>query len=85
MPPPPAPHHTSPKIYTPMGFYNFCGDPVVPGGLVPPHLHPLDQHAGAGRAEHEEVGQWIVTVLPYIKQEIPIMIVFRALGFVANR
>ena len=28
----------------------------MPGGLVPPHLHPLDQHAGAGRAEHQEVG-----------------------------
>ena len=57
----------------------------MPGGLVPPHLHPLDQHAGAGRAEHQEVGQRIVAVLPYIKQEIPIMIVFRALGFVADR
>jgi hypothetical protein len=26
-----------------------------------------------------------VAILPYIKQEIPIMIVFRALGFVADR
>ena len=30
-------------------------------------------------------GQRIVGILPYIKQEIPIMIVFRALGFVADR
>jgi RNA polymerase Rpb2, domain 2 len=30
-------------------------------------------------------GQRIVAILPYIKQEIPIMIVFRALGFVADR
>ena len=57
----------------------------MPGALVPAHLHALDQHAGAGRAEHQEVGQRIVAVLPYIKQEIPIMIVFRALGFVADR
>ncbi len=31
------------------------------------------------------LGQRIVAILPYIKQEIPIMIVFRALGFVADR
>lgn len=31
------------------------------------------------------IGQRIVAILPYIKQEIPIMIVFRALGFVADR
>lgn len=31
------------------------------------------------------IGQRIIAVLPYIKQEIPIMIVFRALGFVADR
>lgn len=30
-------------------------------------------------------GQCIVCTLPYIKQEIPIMIVFRALGFVSDR
>ena len=30
-------------------------------------------------------GQRIVAILPYIKQEIPVMIVFRALGFVADR
>ena len=30
-------------------------------------------------------GQRIVGILPYIKQEIPVMIVFRALGFVADR
>ncbi|KAM3172814.1 DNA-directed RNA polymerase II subunit RPB2 [Hymenolepis weldensis] len=31
------------------------------------------------------IGQRIVAVLPYIKQEIPVLIVFRALGFVADR
>ncbi|KAH0557929.1 hypothetical protein KQX54_013018 [Cotesia glomerata] len=31
------------------------------------------------------VGQHIISILPYIKQEIPIVIVFRALGFVADR
>ncbi|CAL1261967.1 unnamed protein product [Larinioides sclopetarius] len=30
-------------------------------------------------------GGQIIAILPYIKQEIPIMIVFRALGFVADR
>lgn len=30
-------------------------------------------------------GQRIVAALPYIKQEIPIMVVFRALGFVSDR
>ena len=31
------------------------------------------------------IGQRIVCILPYTKQEIPIMVVFRALGFVADR
>ncbi|XP_076297419.1 DNA-directed RNA polymerase II subunit RPB2 isoform X3 [Lasioglossum baleicum] len=31
------------------------------------------------------IGQRIIAIIPYIKQEIPIMIVFRALGFVADR
>ncbi|XP_065883503.1 DNA-directed RNA polymerase II subunit RPB2 [Dysidea avara] len=31
------------------------------------------------------MGQRIISTLPYIKQEIPIMIVFRALGFVSDR
>ncbi|XP_070541603.1 DNA-directed RNA polymerase II subunit RPB2 isoform X2 [Ptychodera flava] len=31
------------------------------------------------------IGQRIVATLPYIRQEIPIMIVFRALGFVSDR
>ena len=30
-------------------------------------------------------GQRIVATLPYIKQEIPIIVVFRALGFVSDR
>lgn len=31
------------------------------------------------------IGQRMIAIIPYIKQEIPIMIVFRALGFVADR
>ncbi|KAE9548650.1 hypothetical protein FO519_008141 [Halicephalobus sp. NKZ332] len=31
------------------------------------------------------MGQRIIAILPYIKQEIPIIIVFRALGFVSDR
>ncbi|XP_067633223.1 DNA-directed RNA polymerase II subunit RPB2-like [Eurosta solidaginis] len=31
------------------------------------------------------IGQRIIAILPHFKQEIPIMIVFRALGFVADR
>lgn len=36
-------------------------------------------------AKKAGIGQRIVAILPYIKQEIPIMIVFRALGFVSDR
>lgn len=31
------------------------------------------------------IGQRIVAILPYIKQDIPIMVLFRALGFVSDR
>lgn len=31
------------------------------------------------------IGQRIITILPYIRQEIPVIIVFRALGFVSDR
>merc|ERR550534_182841 len=40
---------------------------------------------GSGGAKKSAIGQRIIAILPYIKQEIPIMIVFRALGFVADR
>uniref|UniRef100_A0A5S6QXK6 DNA-directed RNA polymerase subunit beta n=2 Tax=Trichuris muris TaxID=70415 RepID=A0A5S6QXK6_TRIMR len=40
---------------------------------------------GGGGAKKSVMGQRIIAILPYIKQEIPIMIVFRALGFVADR
>lgn len=36
-------------------------------------------------SKKSSIGQRIVAILPYIRQEIPIMIVFRALGFVADR
>uniref|UniRef100_A0A0K0CZ74 DNA-directed RNA polymerase subunit beta n=1 Tax=Angiostrongylus cantonensis TaxID=6313 RepID=A0A0K0CZ74_ANGCA len=36
-------------------------------------------------AKKTAMGQRIVAILPYVKQEIPIMIVFRALGFVSDR
>lgn len=31
------------------------------------------------------IGQRIICILPYIRQEIPVIIVFRALGFVSDR
>ena len=31
------------------------------------------------------IGQRIITILPYIRQELPVIIVFRALGFVSDR
>ncbi|UYV80382.1 POLR2B, partial [Cordylochernes scorpioides] len=40
---------------------------------------------GGQGVKKSAIGQRIVAILPYIKQEIPIMIVFRALGFVADR
>ncbi|UYV82437.1 POLR2B [Cordylochernes scorpioides] len=36
-------------------------------------------------AKKSPIGQKIVAILPYIKQEIPIMVVFRALGFESDR
>ena len=36
-------------------------------------------------AKKNAIGQRIIGILPYIKQEIPIIIVFRALGFVSDR
>lgn len=36
-------------------------------------------------AKKSAIGQRIVATLPYIKQEVPIIIVFRALGFVSDR
>ena len=40
---------------------------------------------GGTNIKKSAIGQRIVAILPYIKQEIPVMIVFRALGFVADR
>nr|BAJ78725.1 RNA polymerase II second largest subunit [Stichotrema asahinai] len=40
---------------------------------------------GGQVGKRNSVGQRIIAILPYIKQEIPIMVVFRALGFVADR
>uniref|UniRef100_A0AC35U9I0 DNA-directed RNA polymerase subunit beta n=1 Tax=Rhabditophanes sp. KR3021 TaxID=114890 RepID=A0AC35U9I0_9BILA len=41
---------------------------------------------GSNNAQKKaQVGQRMIAILPYIKQEIPIMIVFRALGFVNDR
>jgi len=44
----------------------------------------LASGGGAG-ARKSAIGRRIIVTLPYIKQEIPIMIVFRALGFVSDR
>ncbi|XP_034860794.1 DNA-directed RNA polymerase II subunit RPB2 isoform X2 [Mirounga angustirostris] len=40
---------------------------------------------GGQGAKKSAIGQRIVATLPYIKQEVPIIIVFRALGFVSDR
>ncbi|XP_071827788.1 DNA-directed RNA polymerase II subunit RPB2 [Apostichopus japonicus] len=40
---------------------------------------------GGSGSKKSSIGQKIIAILPYIRQEIPIMIVFRALGFVADR
>ncbi|CAF3719575.1 unnamed protein product [Rotaria sp. Silwood1] len=40
---------------------------------------------GAQGAKKSAIGQAIIGILPYIKREIPIMIVFRALGHVSDR
>ncbi|KAF2356716.1 RNA polymerase Rpb2 domain 7 [Trinorchestia longiramus] len=40
---------------------------------------------GGSSAKKAAIGQRIIAILPYVKQEIPVMIVFRALGFVADR
>ena len=36
-------------------------------------------------AKKSAIGQRIIGILPYIKQEIPIIILSRALGFVSDR
>ncbi|RDD41968.1 DNA-directed RNA polymerase II subunit RPB2 [Trichoplax sp. H2] len=40
---------------------------------------------GGGTSKKSVIGQKIVAAIPYVNQEIPIMVVFRALGFVADR
>ncbi|XP_071485515.1 DNA-directed RNA polymerase II subunit RPB2 [Diadema setosum] len=40
---------------------------------------------GGQGARKSAIGQRMIAVLPYIRQEVPIMVVFRALGFVADR
>ncbi|WAR21447.1 RPB2-like protein [Mya arenaria] len=40
---------------------------------------------GGQGAKKSAIGQRIISILPYIKQEIPIIVVFRALGFVSDR
>lgn len=40
---------------------------------------------GGGGNKKSAMGQRIIAILPYIKQEIPVMVVFRALGFVSDR
>lgn len=40
---------------------------------------------GGQGARKSAIGQRIIAVLPYIKKEIPVIIVFRALGFVSDR
>lgn len=44
----------------------------------------LSSGGGSG-VRKSAIGRRIIVTLPYIKQEIPIMIVFRVLGFVSDR
>lgn len=46
------------------------------------NTHPLVLPQGVKKSA---IGQRIVSTLPYIRQEVPIIIVFRALGFVSDR
>ncbi|PAV86347.1 hypothetical protein WR25_14664 isoform B [Diploscapter pachys] len=46
-------------------------------------VNMLSRGGGAGKKVH--TGQRIIAILPYVKQEIPVIIVFRALGFVSDR
>ncbi|CAB3402953.1 unnamed protein product [Caenorhabditis bovis] len=48
-------------------------------------VNMLARSGGVGGGKKTAMGQRIIGILPYIKQEIPIMIVFRALGFVSDR
>lgn len=41
--------------------------------------------SGGSGSKKSTIGRRIVATLPYIRQEVPIMIVFRALGFVSDR
>ncbi|KAK0418556.1 hypothetical protein QR680_013636 [Steinernema hermaphroditum] len=46
----------------------------------------VNMMARAGGANKKSaMGQRIIAIMPYIKQEVPVMIVFRALGFVSDR
>ena len=40
---------------------------------------------GGGGSKKSAIGQRIIAILPYVRQEIPVIIVFRALGFVSDR
>ena len=46
------------------------------------HLRVLVTSQGMKKSA---IGQRIISILPYIRQEIPVIIVFRALGFVSDR
>ncbi|OQV25070.1 DNA-directed RNA polymerase II subunit RPB2 [Hypsibius exemplaris] len=48
-------------------------------------VNMLSRGGQGGSSKKSAIGQRIECVLPYIKQPIPIIIVFRALGFVADR
>uniref|UniRef100_A0A914VVN6 DNA-directed RNA polymerase subunit beta n=1 Tax=Plectus sambesii TaxID=2011161 RepID=A0A914VVN6_9BILA len=48
-------------------------------------VNMMARGGGGGSNKKSAMGQRIIAILPYIKQEIPVMIVFRALGFVSDR
>ena len=55
--------------------------PFYPNGNISPSSPPSCFQG----VKKSAIGQRIVSTLPYIRQEVPIIIVFRALGFVSDR
>ena len=48
-------------------------------------INLLARQGAGGGVKKSAIGRRIAAILPYVKQDIPIIIVFRALGFVSDR
>ena len=49
------------------------------------YVNMLSRGSSSNSSRRGAVGQLIVAIIPYIKEEIPIIVVFRALGFESDR